>query len=209
MAIGDFNHDGKNDVALSSASNVEVLLGNGDGTFNAAGGGGITSGPLQLSGATTNSVGYVAVSDFNSDGLPDMIFTNDHGLSRLYSVPAPTVSPTSLRWSPSNDSAVQVVTIKNTTTTAHSVRPVIADPAQSEYQITSNTCGSSLAAGATCKVSINTMVAQGSDLTRCISATTACSSRMFYCRRPTRSNLPQIMGFAVEPDGSSEAREYF
>ena len=39
VAIGDFNHDGKNDVALSSASNVEVLLGNGNGTFNAAGGG--------------------------------------------------------------------------------------------------------------------------------------------------------------------------
>ena len=104
VAIGDFNHDGKNDVALSSASSVVVLLGNGDGTFNAAGGGGITSGPLQLAGATTNSVGYVAVSDFNGDGLPDMIFTNDHGLSRLYSVPAPNVSPTSLRWSPSNDS---------------------------------------------------------------------------------------------------------
>ena len=122
--------------------------------ITAAGGGGITSGPLQLSGATTNSVGYVAVSDFNSDGLPDMIFTNDHGLSRLYSVPAPTVSPTSLNWTPTNDSAVQVVTIKNTLTTAHSVRPIIGDPAQSEYQITSNTCGSSLAPGATCKVSI-------------------------------------------------------
>ena len=83
-----------------------------------------------------------------------MIFTNDHGLSRLYSVPSPTVSPATLNWTPSNDSAVQVVTIKNSTTMAQSVRALLADSAQSEYQITSNTCGSSLAAGGTCKVSI-------------------------------------------------------
>lgn len=95
VAIGDFNHDGKNDVALSSASSVEVLLGKGDGTFNIPSGKfGITSGTVQPTTVTTNSVGYVVVSDFNGDGLPDMIFTNDHGLSRLYSVPAPALSPT-------------------------------------------------------------------------------------------------------------------
>ena len=155
VAIGDFNHDGKNDVALTSASSAVVLLGNGDGTFILPTQKfGITSGTPQAPGVTANSVGYVAVSDFNGDGLPDMIFTNDHGLSRLYSVPAPTVSPTTLNWAPSNDSAVQVVTIKNTLTTAQSIRAVLADPSQSEYQITSNTCGSSLAAGGTCKVSI-------------------------------------------------------
>ena len=155
VSIGDFNHDGKNDVALSTESDVQVLLGNGDGTFNTPSGKfGITSGPIFPIGPTTVSVGYVAVADFNGDGLPDMIFTNEHGLSRLYSVPAPTVSPTALNWSPSNDSAVQVVTIKNTTTTSQSVRAVIGDPVQSEYHITSNTCGSSLAAGGTCKVTV-------------------------------------------------------
>ena len=155
VSIADFNHDGKNDVALSSASEVEVLLGNGDGTFYVPSGKfGITSGTANPRGVTTNSVGYLAVSDFNGDGLPDMIFTNDHGLSRLYSVPAPTVSPTTLNWSPTNDSAVQMVMIKNTLTTVQSIRAVLADPAQSEYQITTNTCGSSLAAGGTCKVSI-------------------------------------------------------
>jgi len=154
VSISDFNHDGKNDVALSSASSVVVLLGNGNGTFGPAGKFGITSGTVQPTSVITSSVGYVAVSDFNGDGLPDMMFSNGHGLSRLYSVPAPTVSPTTLNWTPSNDGAVQVVTIKNILTTAQSVRAVPPDPAQSEYQITSNTCGSSLAAGATCKVSI-------------------------------------------------------
>ncbi len=152
VAIGDFNHDGKIDVALTSSSSAVVLLGNGDGTFIHAAGGYITSGAVQPS--STNSVGYVAVADFNGDGLPDMIFTNDHGLSRLYSMPVPNVLPTTLNWTASNDSAVQVVTINNTTTTAQSIRAVLADPSQSEYQITSNTCGSSLAAGGTCKVSI-------------------------------------------------------
>ena len=114
VAIGDFNHDGKNDVALTSASSAVVLLGNGDGTFILPPGVWYNEWPAPALSATTNSVGYVAVSDFNGDGLPDMIFTNDHGLSRLYSVPAPNVSPTTLNWTPSNDSAVQVVTIKNT-----------------------------------------------------------------------------------------------
>jgi hypothetical protein len=158
VSIGDFNHDGKNDVAISNSSNVEVLLGNGDGTFVSPAGTiglfGITSGIPWGQTGTANSVGYVAVADFNGDGLPDMIFTNQHGLSRLYSVPAPSVSPATLRWTPSNDSAVMVVTIKNTLTTAQSIRAVLTDPSQSEYHITSNTCGSSLAAGGTCKVSI-------------------------------------------------------
>jgi FG-GAP-like repeat len=152
VSIADFNHDGKNDVALSNETDVEVMLGNGDGTFNASGHFAITSATFPT--FTGNPVGYVAVADFNGDGLPDMIFTNDHGLSRLYSVPAPSVSPITLAWTPNNDSAVQVVTIKNTLTTAQSIRAVLSDPSQSEYQITSNTCGSSLAAGGTCKVSI-------------------------------------------------------
>jgi hypothetical protein len=159
VSIGDFNHDGKNDVALSSSDSVVMLLGNGDGTFGTPSGTffdgfGITSGVPWGQSGTANNVGYVAVSDFNGDGLPDMMITNQHGLSRLYSVPAPTVSPTTLTWTTSNDSAVMVVTIKNTLTTAQSIRAVLTDPSQSEYHITSNTCGSSLAAGSTCKVSI-------------------------------------------------------
>jgi hypothetical protein len=55
-AVADFNKDGKLDIALGTS----VLLGNGDGTFQA---------PLPV---TKGGCG-VAVGDFNSDGIPDLV----------------------------------------------------------------------------------------------------------------------------------------
>jgi hypothetical protein len=34
VAIGDFNNDGRNDIAHDSSNQLVVLLGNGDGTFS-------------------------------------------------------------------------------------------------------------------------------------------------------------------------------
>src|SRR5438309_105904 len=72
VAVGDFNRDGAPDlviVGLSSSMNVGVLLGNGDGTFQA---------PLTFAsgGAVPLSV---AVGDFNGDGVDDLAIANNHG----------------------------------------------------------------------------------------------------------------------------------
>src|SRR5262249_20120709 len=67
LATGDFNHDGKGDVALSNkdSNNISVLLGNGNGTFGAA---------------TTYAVGTtplgITVSDVNKDGNLDVAVAN-------------------------------------------------------------------------------------------------------------------------------------
>jgi hypothetical protein len=55
----DFNGDGRADIAYSTGSTVAVLLGKGDGSFQA---------PIQSTGAGN----YIAVGDFNGDGIPDI-----------------------------------------------------------------------------------------------------------------------------------------
>jgi hypothetical protein len=66
VAVGDFNGDGVLDLAVANVfSNVSVLLGNGDGTFQAAQNFGAGGGPFS-----------VAVGDFNGDGVLDLAVAN-------------------------------------------------------------------------------------------------------------------------------------
>lgn len=60
VAIADFNHDGKLDIATNSASGVEVFWGHGDGTFT----------PKLVS---TIKAGFLQAADLNHDGYPDLI----------------------------------------------------------------------------------------------------------------------------------------
>src|SRR5207302_1161458 len=79
VAVGDFNGDGVPDVAVASAAptlsgtgtgsgTVSVLLGNGDGSFRAS-----------LNVAVGMDPRFVAVGDFNGDGVPDLAVAEDGG----------------------------------------------------------------------------------------------------------------------------------
>src|SRR5262249_34393460 len=66
LAIGDFNADGKLDLASLWNSSVTMSLGNGDGTFQAAKFNDLASSALSL-----------AVGDINADGRLDLVATSN------------------------------------------------------------------------------------------------------------------------------------
>ena len=63
IVVGDFNGDGKVDIAVANtgSSDVSILLGNGDGTFQPA-----------VNFSAGNSPSAIAVGDFNGDGKLDL-----------------------------------------------------------------------------------------------------------------------------------------
>jgi len=65
VVVGDFNGDGKPDLAVanSGSANVTILLGSGDGTFQPAKN-------FDVGGADPTSM---VVADLNRDGKPDLV----------------------------------------------------------------------------------------------------------------------------------------
>ncbi len=76
LTVGDFNGDGRPDIATSNGASddVSLLLGNGNGTFRAAYAVGVGESPMGL-----------ATGDFNRDGTPDLAVaeTGAHRVSIL------------------------------------------------------------------------------------------------------------------------------
>src|SRR5450755_986273 len=60
LVFGDFNHDGKMDLAATDSGGLSILLGNGDGTFKSA---------ILIA---LNSIVFTATGDFNHDGKLDI-----------------------------------------------------------------------------------------------------------------------------------------
>ena len=75
VAVGDFNKDGHQDLAVAnvSSNNVTILRGNGTGNF-----------PAQSNHAAGSAPRAIAVGDFNGDGWQDLVVVNSNtGVSIL------------------------------------------------------------------------------------------------------------------------------
>ena len=64
VAVGDFNNDGNEDLAVADLSgSVNILLGNGDGTFGK---------PQKRNVGASLTTGSIVIADFNLDGKLDV-----------------------------------------------------------------------------------------------------------------------------------------
>jgi hypothetical protein len=155
IVVSDFNGDGKQDVAVSNYNwaDISLLLGNGDGTFQTA---------MQYSAGG----GSMAAADFDGNGSPDLavvgnLFFASANLSVLLSTgkhgSATLVSPAALAFGNQNvgqASAMQSVLVSNTNSSALAISGIALSGSQSgDYQQT-NTCGTTLAAGVPCAISV-------------------------------------------------------
>jgi hypothetical protein len=75
VVAGDFNGDGKPDLAVanSSSGDISIFIGNGDGTFQAP----------QTYATGYGGASYIATGDFNGDGKLDLVVANAGTVSIL------------------------------------------------------------------------------------------------------------------------------
>ena len=149
IAITDFNLDGKKDIAVLNPGwgDIATLLGNGDGTFQAA----------QYFGTGGYSLGSFTVGDLNGDGAPDIATTDILLLFNQAAVPAAVLSSRVVAFGNQGMgilSPAQTVTVSNTGAATLNIASITISGAQSSDFAEMNNCGTTLAIGANCTVSI-------------------------------------------------------
>ena len=157
IAIMDYNGDGFLDLAVPSYADsvLNILLGNGDGTF--------VPGPTIKTGPQPTSV---RSADFNNDGKPDLVVTIgghpnppvdlQNYATVLLNTPL-SLSTASLGFRTQTvgaTSGVQSVVLTNIGAVPLTLKSFTLKGTSPQDFLERTTCGSSLAAGASCKVNV-------------------------------------------------------
>jgi len=147
--VGDFNGDGKPDLAFASQSSdvVTILFGNGDGTFK---------GHIEYSvPSVSNNVNFMMAADFNGDGALDMALA-DFGnaeVSVFVNGPIAAFAPRQLNFANQGigtSSPEQSVTLTN----AGAAQLAITSIAGSGDFAETSDCGSTLSIEKACTVNV-------------------------------------------------------
>jgi archaellum component FlaF (FlaF/FlaG flagellin family) len=151
VAIGDMNGDGIPDIVAATLSKnaesglVDVLLGNGDGTFKSA-----------ISYPSGKFPEAIAIADFNGDNLPDVTVSDQIGDVEIVLLNTGTVhfSPTSplnfKKQAVGTTSPAQKVTLTNSGKTALNIS---AMKVAGQFAMTS-TCSKAVVPNKSCTISV-------------------------------------------------------
>jgi hypothetical protein len=142
--VGDLNHDEHLDLACSADPNLSFFFGNGDGTFQPA------------VNFPTNTGGSPAAVDMNGDGQLDVVQASSQNMS-VYLQTTVVRAPASLTFASQaigTNSKPQMTTITNDGTATLNISGIVltgSNPGDFDQR---NTCGTSLAVGASCTISV-------------------------------------------------------
>ncbi|HEV2175864.1 MAG TPA: FG-GAP-like repeat-containing protein [Terriglobia bacterium] len=150
LVAGDFNGDGFPDVAVACEAGSSVFLGKGDGTFGTV-----------FNYATSYFPDYsygIAAADFNSDGALDLVVTHSGSgtIATILSNPVVVFSTARLNFGTVKvgSTATKNLTLTNQSNIKLTVTSITITGAASGDYSEINTCGSALAAGAVCTVTV-------------------------------------------------------
>ena len=156
FGVADFNLDGTPDViSFGSWDDVTVMPGNGDGTLQA---------PLKYHVPSLQEQSqsyYGTVADFDGNGSADGSVGNGSNVSLLLSAlgntaPAAVVAPGAFSFGNViiGQSSSMTATLTYNATTALSISGITITGAQASAFSETNTCGTSLAAGMSCTITV-------------------------------------------------------
>lgn len=207
VAAADVNADGKLDLISANYNDntISVLAGNGDGTFKGEAVFPTSSGPSGL-----------AVGDFNNNGKLDIAVTasnantvtvlTDNVVSLTPSVLAFGTQTSGFSSSPKN------ITLKNNGTSTYTVGTLSFVGAYATDFTQTNTCGTTVAAGASCTYTI-TFTPTASEQANAQLLLTAANGTEFGFQMMGQGNIPiylapRTMNFGYTLIGTTSAPQY-